>query len=403
MRTIQVGFFSLLFVFWLSFMNQPNLKGQQPASDALEEIRNEIIHMTRAFPGMTREEKVTLLTRFLQKHVVTEALCRKLLDNFWFTIVPERRDELVHAIARGLALKAVDTWYREGFGPRAMIEVITGRRQWILKFKDGEKSRNVVLKMSERGIEDIVVESFSLRQHHARYVRKLIQKYPIQYAMAELMDADRVIIDDFESSPSGRFPAGWKWLPRDEDKEKLYVVVEENGNRYLKAKDRGASVIIGRQFRWNVHRYPYLSWRWRVHSLPPGGDERYTRTNDSAAGVYVTFSRNFLGIPKSIKYVWSTTLPVGMTTRRSGIGRPWVVVARSGTGGLKKWHKETFNVLEAYRKIFGQDPPQDALAIGVLTDANSTHSYAEADYDDFMLLKKASAGSGVKQIVKGGN
>ena len=30
-------------------------------------------------------------------------------------------------------------------------------------------------------------------------------------------------------------------------------------------------------------------------------------------------------IPVSVKYVWSSTLPVGSAVRREGIGRPWVV------------------------------------------------------------------------------
>ena len=91
---------------------------------------------------------------------------------------------------------------------------------------------------------------------------------------------------------------------------------------------------------------------------------------------------------------------MGSAARRSGTGRPWVVVAESGAEGLGEWRTYSFNLYEAYKKTFGSEPPDRPIGIGLLSDANSTKSSAYADYDDILALKQADADSGVKQHLK---
>ncbi len=400
-RTLFVMVLSLLFVTGLLFSAGDGItKNEKMNSRLVQSIRE----LVQVYPRLNQGERITRLEHWLRRWVITERYCRSMMGNYWFTLIANRRRALIDAVSHGLAID-VATWWEKTFPdapPRIEVNFTTPQLIRVLLHR-GKRTWEVQVRLDRTGVvRDIVTDHFSIARHHEHYALKMMKRYPFAFVRSVLAHDNRVIIEDFELTPPGHFPNGWHWLPRDNNKKKLYTVVEENGNRYLKARDRGASVIIGKRFRWNVYEYPYLSWRWRVHALPPGGDVRYTKTNDSAAGVYVTFSRNFLGIPKSIKYVWSTTLPVGTTTRRKGIGRPWVIVARSGKPDRNGWYTEIFNVLEAYRKIFGEDPPRDALAIGVLTDANSTRSYAEADYDDFILYRKANAKSGILKFVPAG-
>ena len=72
-----------------------------------------------------------------------------------------------------------------------------------------------------------------------------------------------------------------------------------------------------------------------------------------------------------------------------------MVVAESGRENLGDWHTYVFNLYEAYKKTFGGSPPDKPIGIGILSDANSTHSKAYADYDDIRALKHAEADSGV--------
>ena len=203
-----------------------------------------------------------------------------------------------------------------------------------------------------------------------------------------------IMIDDFDSSAPGGFPLTWKaWRGDDDLARNTYTIREENGNRYLHASDDGSSIIIRKELReWNANEYPVLTWRWRARVLPEGGDERIGSRNDSSVAVYVVLDQNFIGVPKTLKYVWSTTLPVGTHHRREGIGRPHVIVLESGTEKLGKWVEESVDVRADYIRIFGDKPPRKAVGIGILTDGNATGTASRGDYDDFVIHRR-DAGS----------
>jgi hypothetical protein len=180
----------------------------------------------------------------------------------------------------------------------------------------------------------------------------------------------------FDDSPVGQPPQGWK--ARGGDVAGVYVVRAGEQGAYLHAEARGVSVSIGLEERYDVRQYPVLTWRWRVQTLPAGGDERRKGTGDSAAGVYVVFGG--WPVPRTIKYVWSSTLPVGTRTESPFAGDTKIVVLRSGPPQGDGWVEERVDVLEDYRRFFGEDP-DPARGIGLLTDADNTHSLAAADYD----------------------
>jgi len=217
---------------------------------------------------------------------------------------------------------------------------------------------------------------------------------------AQTEDAGSVLIDDFESYETGKLPTGWDWQENDNQTDKPYVVEQEAGNKYLAADDHGQSVILGKKVKVDIDAYPYLSFRWRVHQLPENGDERHGKTGDSAAAIYVIYRLSFGFIPVTVKYVWSSTLPVGTALQRSGVGRPWIIVAASGKTGMNEWQTHVFDVRAAYRETFGKRPPHKIVAIAVLSDANATKSEAAADYDDIYFLSKAEAGSGIDHVVE---
>ncbi len=204
---------------------------------------------------------------------------------------------------------------------------------------------------------------------------------------------DYVVIENFATSSLDSLPSGWSWRGKDNDKPKLYAVRETNGQRYLAAQDTGLSVALFKRANWNPQNYPIMTWCWRANDLPSGADERYTETNDSAAGVYVMVSKTFLlGIPRMIKYAWSTTLAKGTMGRRKGIGRPWVIVLESGPEKLGQWIFEEIDLARDHKLTFKRDLPNKIFAIAVLTDANQTRSYAEAAYADFRAWPKAALG-----------
>ncbi len=201
-----------------------------------------------------------------------------------------------------------------------------------------------------------------------------------------------IVIEDFDSSDLGGFPLSWKaWRGDDGLARNSYSIREENGNRYLHAADDGSSIIIRKQLsEWDANEFPVLSWRWRARVLPAGGDERIGSRNDSSVAVYVVLDQNFVGVPKTLKYVWSTTLPVGTYHRRDGIGRPHVIVLESGEEKLGQWVEESVDVHADYVRIFGKKPPRKAVGIGILTDGNATGTDSQGDYDDFVVHRRGT-------------
>ena len=212
---------------------------------------------------------------------------------------------------------------------------------------------------------------------------------------------ERVCVADFESDAIGQLPTGWEAHADDATSAAPYTVQSDDGGKFLAARDHGQSVILARKSRVDLEHYPFLSFRWRVHEVPRNGDERFGPTNDSAAAIYVTYGTHFGLIPIAVKYVWSSTLPVGSALQRSGFGRPWVIVAASGTDGLGEWHTFVFDVRATYRETFGGDPPRHIEGVGILSDANATHSTAFADYDDLCFLARASTDSGIHRVLSG--
>jgi len=236
----------------------------------------------------------------------------------------------------------------------------------------------------------------TLRKHYTRAFSDILHsKYSTATLEGALLQRSYLVLDDFSDTPAGRVPLDWGiWRDKDKVKSLPYHVAKEEGYSYLAAADSGQSVILGKFEHWNPRRYPIMTWCWRARALPPGGDERGNDTNDSAAGVYVIFSQNWLGVPKQLKYVWSTTLPQGTIGRRNLLFRPWFFVLESGDDKLGRWVFEQVDLAAHHKLKLGGRPPHRTIGLGILTDANSTRSYAAADYTDFRVWTQAALEAG---------
>jgi hypothetical protein len=207
-----------------------------------------------------------------------------------------------------------------------------------------------------------------------------------------------LLFDDFSSTVVGQFPGTWKWRLENAsgDVEKAmkdgvdisrWVVRSEGSDKYLHIRDEyrpGPTVSLFIQTDksgWKLSERPVFSWRWRVNEIPPGADERYTDTNDTPASVAVVYGTRFPFTPIVIRWVWSSTLPVGAVAYRPGRGRPYVIVLGSGSAGLGEWVTVERNLVD------------DPKGIQISTDANRTEGAAsDADYDDFRALATYSPG-----------
>jgi hypothetical protein len=198
----------------------------------------------------------------------------------------------------------------------------------------------------------------------------------------------RVSLANFDTDQPLTFPQNWKVRGSEEIARIVYTVAEEDGNHFLHAYADKHDVQIGISRSVQPKEFPILQWRWRAKRLPTGGDERTVKTNDSVAGVYVIFDSTVF--PRAIKYVWSSTLPVGTRLTSPVYWRSRIVVLQSGPAQPNEWKLETVNFYHDYKTLFG-DEPSEVLGIAILTDSDTTRSVAEADYDDFSVLSANAA------------
>lgn len=219
---------------------------------------------------------------------------------------------------------------------------------------------------------------------------------------------NRIILEDFEQQTPNELPRHWydrdgneQLVEMDENiqEEFKYEVVEENGNRFLRyegtrAKHINLPLIDKNEnniYDIDIYETPILSWKVRAHDLPEGANEDVDSKNDSVASIYVVFEMGRVAlvkkVPKSIRYSWSTTLEEG-TELSKLFGNQKIKIVKTGEQDLGKWVAFEVNLVEDYRRMYGDDPPSNPMAILILSDGNSTGSNVKADYDDIMLKRK---------------
>jgi hypothetical protein len=192
--------------------------------------------------------------------------------------------------------------------------------------------------------------------------------------------ATALMIDDFEQGLSPR------WEQKSFRGETSYNVVADGGGKALHARSQGAASGLFFKKEYRLQDYPLLSWRWKVQGIIPGGDETQKSSDDYAARVYVIFPHWFFPKTRTISYVWANKLAKGAALPSPYTGKAQMLAVESGTEQVGEWRTERRNVLEDYRKLFGEEPPTVG-AIAIMTDTDNTGASAEAWYDDLQIEK----------------
>jgi hypothetical protein len=193
------------------------------------------------------------------------------------------------------------------------------------------------------------------------------------------VQAETPIHITFARNELGKFPPDWG--SRDSSAPDVYSVRAEAGRRFLHAEAKGTSIQIAYEQKWPLKDFPMLRWQWRAVLFPSSSNEREKSGDDSVLGLYVVFGKwPFI---KSLKYIWSDTLPVGATFNSPFSKSSKLIVLRSGRAQAGMWVQETRNVLADYQQFLGDsDKNPTAEGIAVLTDADNTNSQAIGDYAD---------------------
>ena len=167
-----------------------------------------------------------------------------------------------------------------------------------------------------------------------------------------------IVLEDFSSLDQNGLPAGWIVQREKPNAAEIYRVEKEGTGRYLHAD--GQPNRIFKKIKWNPNQYPFLTWKWRMKNVSIDPDK------EKNASFYVSLGTDLMGIPKITKYAWSSIEKSGLE-KSGGIFRPTTIVLRSGPPETGEWVTETINVLQDYKRLHNEDPPDEAYGIGIMT------------------------------------
>jgi hypothetical protein len=196
-------------------------------------------------------------------------------------------------------------------------------------------------------------------------------------------------------------PAGWSPYLLSKTKARTrYELVADGNAEVLQAVAESSASGLLRAVRVDPRATPVLAWRWRIEQVPAGADIRVAKREDAPARIVLTFDGDLtkLGLRERAKlllarslsghdmpyatlvYVWSDDAPPGTVVANPHTGRIQMVVADNAEAG-GRWSTLSRNVLEDYRRAFGEEPGA-IVGVGVLTDSDNTGSQARASYAD---------------------
>lgn len=187
-----------------------------------------------------------------------------------------------------------------------------------------------------------------------------------------------VIIDNFDQGLNTH------WQHKEFDGQTRYSVVVKDDARVLQATSSDSASALLFEKDYNLRDYPLLSWRWKVDDIIADGDARDKQRDDYAARIYVVFPHWFFPMTRSLNYIWANKLPKGTHIASSYTSRSMMIAVESGHEHVGQWRFERRNVLEDYRRIFGEEPPSVG-AIAIMSDTDNTGAQVQAWYDDIHI------------------
>jgi hypothetical protein len=182
-----------------------------------------------------------------------------------------------------------------------------------------------------------------------------------------------IVLLNTANRAAGQLPSDWQ-IKVNHGRPEISVCKDgEEGEPCLHLKSVKASFALERGVDVSPEKLPYLTWSWKVTSLPDGGDFRRASTDDQAAQVLVAFADR-----RIITYLWDSTAPKGAMQSSSQIPlvHIFAVVCQSGAAEANRWVAENHNVAADYQRAYGKTAPH---VKGLRLQINSQHTGTVAE------------------------
>jgi hypothetical protein len=177
------------------------------------------------------------------------------------------------------------------------------------------------------------------------------------------------------------------WTEKIFQGETDYRIVVDAGEKVLQAKSSAAASGLVFNTEYDPQEYPILAWRWKIDHTIAGGDSRTRSGDDYAARVYVIFPHWFFPKTKTLNYIWGNRLPREAVQPNAFTGNAMMIAVESGSALAGQWVSVRRNIVEDYRRAFGEDPPKVG-AIAIMTDTDQTGESALAWYGDIEARRR---------------
>ncbi len=214
-------------------------------------------------------------------------------------------------------------------------------------------------------------------------MKHLLNSFFLLILVVSAVSADSDIIQIGSFSEVGL--AGWS--EKSFKGETEYLVVEDAGQQVLQAKSQGAASGLVFETEYDPQDFPVLSWRWKVANTLVKGDSRTKAGDDYAARVYVVFPHWFFPKTKTLNYIWANRLPQESVQTNAFLNNAIMISVESGSKNVGKWVSVRRNIIDDYRRAFGEDPPKIG-AIAIMTDTDNTGESALAWYGDIIASRQ---------------
>jgi len=176
-----------------------------------------------------------------------------------------------------------------------------------------------------------------------------------------------------------------------------YSIIQENGKNILQCESNASASGLILKKTFNIYTYNKLKWKWKISNVYNNADPKKKSGDDFPIRIYIIFKYNpdkatlfektkyntakliYGEYPphSSVNYVWSSkVIPERMITSPY-TGRVKLILLQKGNEKLNMWVTEEVNILEDYRKAFGENPPETA-SLAIMNDSDNTGESAKS-------------------------
>lgn len=214
---------------------------------------------------------------------------------------------------------------------------------------------------------------------------------------------ESVEVASFSRSRPGPVMASWEpfFVLRGNTPTK-YELVELDGAVVLASESEDGGSGLYRKIRIDLKRHPVIEWRWRIPPAQEGDSPLQVASRaspmlrlslafhgdtakldfDDRARLRLARVLTVNGLPyASLLYVWKMGEPAGTVVHSPHTDRVRMIVVESGAQRIGEWVEVRRNVLEDYRRAFGEEPG-DVVAVGLMTDPGDDGSRRRGYYGD---------------------